>query len=201
MVHRPLERLTQLLSWVYFACCLMDLTIANQMAAVVFASWLLGLIEGVRTHMAPSFFSYLGLQFNLLPLSLYFCGLLAYEVLNWLYGRGDFSKYPDCPEAPYDCGYKSARSKVYGNEVRVFYPVKKGGNYEDVPFLEHGVKSLYAYAKLAFKFNPSGSLGPVLVSMTRLVKMGTARDAPLAEDFRGKKIVPVFFSHGMVSTG
>ncbi len=57
-----------------------------------------------------------------------------------------------------------------------------------------------AFAKLAFKFNPSGSLGPPLLYMTSLIKMGVCRDAPLSEDFKLKGIIPIFFSHGITSS-
>lgn len=67
--------------------------------------------------------------------------------------------------------------------------------------LENGDKDLIGLAKAALKWNPSGSIGPILFAMMKSIYMKVLKDAPLAHEFNGKLMVPIFFSHGLLSTG
>ena len=80
-MHRPLERITEAVSLCLVACYLTESTYKTEVAVAVFAAWMLGLVEGVRIHMAASFFPYLALQFNAFgafSFPIYACGVVIY---------------------------------------------------------------------------------------------------------------------------
>jgi hypothetical protein len=159
-------------------------------------------IEGIRLNQLPLFFGLYNPKSSLAVL----CWAL-YVALNYLYGRGNFDYYPESGEAPFDCGYRQGWVKnQHGNEVRVFYPVEKGSaggkgeRYPDVAFLEHGNKTLVGMALVGLGCRGTGWLGKIIFGNLRSIKIGVKQGAPLASKFKGRKIVPIFFSHGLTAS-
>lgn len=129
--------------------------------------------------------------------------LLLFSVfLGMLYGEMDFQKYPES-EGPYDVGYAMARSLKYGNEVQVFYPAKLGESeeLEVADWLPHGDKSITGILALTVSLCNLVKVPFVHLHSKGLshVKSMVYKGAAVSEDFRGKPIVPVVFSHGLQS--
>ena len=117
-VNRPVERLQEALTILVLALQVLDFD-TYLASLILYGLWALGGIrEGIRLIQYPSMLGFLVFQFNMcgrLSVSIFALGFVVYEALTAVYGRGDYSHYPDCPEAPYDCGYKEGRSSKYGN--------------------------------------------------------------------------------------
>ncbi|TNV79003.1 hypothetical protein FGO68_gene3562 [Halteria grandinella] len=167
---------------------------------------ILGPLEGVRFPQLPLIFGYIIYRTELLgscSVYAYLLSVILLVVIRQLYGNVDFSKYPSTPEAPYACGYRTVRSAKYGNEVLVYYPIEKSRanneKYEDVEFLTYGSKTLRGLAKLSFPLLKSGFLGPLIFRQLLGIKLGVYKNAPVDESFQHKKIIPIFFSHGLAS--
>jgi hypothetical protein len=128
-----------------------------------------GLYEGIRLIQLLLTFGYVTYRYQLLgdfSIYVYLANVIFLVVLRQLYGNVDYSKYPDCPDAPFHCGFKTVRSSKYGNEVFVYYPITKNSKandrYQDVKLLPHGNKTLKGLAKLIFPVFDRGYLGPIL---------------------------------------
>lgn len=114
----------------------MDILASYKHWAMFYALVIGAYAEGIRVIQLPMIVGYI-IHYNLesvLSCSVY-AALLAFTVaLKLVYGNVDFSKYPDCPEAPFDCGYRTVRTSKFGNEVQVFYPINKAAsNREKYP--------------------------------------------------------------------
>ena len=93
--------------------------------------------------------------------------------------------------------------RSYGNEVHVFYPISKDieiSQDTDPLWLPHGDKTLKGLLMLALKRQFTGKGPTFLLSHLKGLKVGAVRGAPLANEFSTKKLVPIFFSHGLTAT-
>ncbi len=129
-------------------------------------------------------------------------GLMISIYLRIIFGSVNFTKYPEF-EAPFNAGYQTLRTSKYGNEVHVFYPISKDIEIKretDPDWLPHGEKTLKGLLMLALKRAFTGR-GPVfLLSHLKGLKIGGVRGAPLASEFKDRKLTPIFFSHGLTAT-
>lgn len=105
-------------------------------------------------------------------------------------------------EAKFKVGFKTIRSEKYGNEVQVYYPISKDVKVRletDVPVLPHGDKTLKGLLLLALgNFLSEDSYWPTFIlNSFKDVFLGVVKNAPLSPNLRNKKLVPIFFSHGL----
>jgi len=127
--------------------------------------------------------------------------------LRLAFGSGsDFAeKYPQI-EGPYRVGYGTMRTKKHGTELFVWYPVNKAGAGGKVPeraherpaWIPHGAKTVKALIQLSFGWPKESRWTPMFIfSALMKAKMDALRGAPVADDFKKKKLIPIFFSHGL----
>lgn len=86
--------------------------------------------------------------------------------------------------------------------MQVYYPISKEIRVRpetDVPVLPHGDKTLKGLLLLALgNFLSLESKWPTfLLSSFKDVLMGVVKNAPLSPMLKTKKVVPIFFSHGL----
>ena len=93
------------------------------------------------------------------------------------------------------------RTKKYGTELFVWYPVSKNVDEEKYVkplWMPHGVKTLKGLVHLSTGWPLDRSWTPTFFfSGLRNIKMNALTGAPLSEDFKHKKLIPIFFSHGL----
>ena len=92
----------------------------------------------------------------------------------------------------------------HGNEVQVFYPIKireESDELEVADWLPHGEKSITGILALTVSLCNLVKVPFVHLQSKGLkhVKSMVYKNAPLSEDFKGKAIVPIVFSHGLQS--
>jgi hypothetical protein len=129
-------------------------------------------------------------------------GLVISFTLRIIFGNVNFSKYPEF-EAPFNAGYQKIRTVKYGNEVHVFYPINKDTEVikeTDPDWLPHGDKTIKGLLMLALKRTFTGKGPTFLLSHLKGLKVGAVTGAPLAPEFKERKLVPIFFSHGLTAT-
>lgn len=125
--------------------------------------------------------------------------------LELTYGDGTFKIYPKMKEAPFKVGYQMIRTEKYGNEVQVYYPISKEieiTQQNNVPYLPHDDKTIKGLLLLAMgKILKMDKKGPTfLMNYYKDISLGVAKNAPLSPKLKDKKIVPIFFSHGLTSS-
>ena len=87
--------------------------------------------------------------------------------------------------------------------MHIFYPISKStaesGKYMDDLWLGYGIKTLKALVALAmpvkYETAPTYFMKSLLTLTTR-----TFKNAPIAEDFKWRSIVPIIYSHGLSAT-
>jgi|LauGreDrversion4_2_1035121.scaffolds.fasta_scaffold604677_2 hypothetical protein len=132
--------------------------------------------------------------------------ILVYVLKIFFPGTPGFQgNYPET-DTPFEAGYKTVRTSKFGNEVQVFYPVSRRFKQQapkiNPYWLPHDYKSLNALLMLASKFVKIGSWIPNIVfNYLRYVRMDVYLDGDFAPEFKNKKIIPIFFSHGLTATG
>jgi hypothetical protein len=125
--------------------------------------------------------------------------------LRLAFGSGsDFAeKYPQV-EGPYRVGYGTMRTEKHGTELFVWYPVNKGARnmseriHERPGWIPHGLKTVKGLIHLSFGWPMESRWTPNFIfSGLMKAKMDALRGAPVADDFKKKKLIPIFFSHGL----
>ena len=110
--------------------------------------------------------------------------------MKYIYGNPDFSQYPDA-NGPFSVGFAQARTRKYGNEIQVYYPITKTN--EPIPddknpfILPHDIKTIKGFLMIAFPIvKLTWWWHPTFVfDFIRGIRLGVRLGGDLSEAFKG----------------